>query len=46
MILSNFKEDVTKVDIKSIVNNLIKNGYVKLEDVSRQGNQRLTYWFK
>ena len=46
MILSIYKEEVDNFDMKYIVNNLIKNGDVKLENVLRWGNQRLTYGFK
>ena len=34
-ILSMYKEEVENLDIKSIVNNFIKNGDVKLENVPR-----------
>ena len=40
MMLSNCKEEVDNLDMKYIINNLIKNVDVKL------GNQRLTYGFK
>ena len=46
MILSIYKEEVDNLDMKYIVNNFIKNGDVKLENVPRWGNQRLTYGFK
>ena len=46
MILSIYKEEVDNFDMKYIVNNLIKNGDVKLENVPRWGNQRLPYGFK
>ena len=46
MILSIYKEEVDNFDMKYIVNNLIKNGDAKLENVPRWGNQRLAYGFK
>ena len=46
MILSICKEEVDNLDMQYIVNNFIKKGYVKLENVPRWGNQRLTYGFK
>ena len=42
IILSICKEEIDNLDIKSIVNNFIKNGDVKLENVPRWGNERLT----
>ena len=45
MILSIYKEEVDKLDMKYIVNNLIKNGDVTQENVPRCGDQRLTYGF-
>ena len=46
MILSIYKEEVDNLDMKYIVNNVIKNGDVKLGNVPRWGNQRLPYRFK
>ena len=46
MILSICKEEVDNLYMKSIVNNFIKNGDVKLGNVPRWGNQRLTDEFK
>ena len=46
MILSIYKEEVDNLDMKYIVNNFIKNGDVKLENVPRWVNQRLTHGFK
>ena len=46
MILSIYKEEVDNLDMKYIVNNFIKNGDVKLENVSRCGNYRLTDGYK
>ena len=43
----NQKEEVDNLDMKYIINNLIKNGDVKLGNVPRfVGNQRLTHGFK
>ena len=46
LILSIYKEEVDNIDIKYIINNVIKNGDVKLENVPRWGAQRLTFGFK
>ena len=46
MILSIYKEEVDNLDMKYIVNNFIKNGDVKLDNVPRWGNQRLINGFK
>ena len=46
MILSIYEEEVDNLDIKYIVNNIIKNDDVKLENIPRWGNQRLTNGFK
>ena len=45
IILSIYKEEVDNLDMNYIVNNFIKNGDVKLENVPR-GNQRLINGFK
>ena len=37
IIVSIFREEVDNLDMKSIVNNFIKNGDVKLENVPRWG---------
>ena len=44
-LINPYKEEVDNFDMKYIVNNFIKKG-VKLENVPRWGNQRLTYGFK
>ena len=44
-ILSIYKEDGDNLNMKYIVNNFIKNGDIKLENVPRWGNQILTYGF-
>ena len=46
MMLSICKEEVDNLDMKYIINILIKNGDVKLGNVPRWGNQRLAYGFK
>ena len=46
MILSIYKEEVDNFDMKYIFKKIIKNGDVKLENVPRWGNQRLTYGLK
>ena len=46
MILSIYKEEVDNLDMKYIVNNFLNNGGVKIENVPRWRNQRLTYGFK
>ena len=46
IILSIYKEEVDNLDMKYIVNNFIKNGDVKLDNVPRWGNQILAYRFK
>ena len=46
IILSIYKEEVDNLHMKYIINNLIKNSDVKLDNVPRWGNQRLTYGFK
>ena len=46
MILSIYKKEVDDLDMKYIVNNFIKNGDVKLENVPRWENQRLTFGLK
>ena len=44
MILSIYKEEVGNLDIKYIINNLIKNGDVKLENVSRCWESKVDIW--
>ena len=44
MILSIYKEQVDNFDMKYIVNNLIKNGDVKLENVPRWGESKTDIW--
>ena len=44
MILSIYKEEVDNLDIKYIVNNVIKNGDVKLENVPRWGKSKTDIW--
>ena len=46
MILLIYKEEVYNLDLKYIVNNLIKNGDVKLKTSRGGGNQRLVYGFQ
>ena len=44
IILSIYEEEIDNVDIKSIVNNFIKNGDVKIEDVPRWGKSTTARW--
>ena len=44
MILSIYKEEGDNLDMKCIVNNFIKNGDVKLENVQRWGKSKTYIW--
>ena len=46
MMLSICKEEVDNLDMKYIINNLIKNVMLSYEMSRDCGDQRLTYWLK
>ena len=46
MILSIYKEELDHLDMKYIVNNFIKNGDVKLENVPKWGQSKTDIWFQ